>query len=78
MNFQNADDRNLGFYTKDTFFSQKQSVLVALEHISTLLVESIDQGLIDQFLNMIGYLGQCFQDLCGILNYRITLELSRD
>ena len=43
------------------------------KHYLTLLVESIQDHWVDQFSNMMGYLGEFFQDLWG--SYRITLEL---
>ena len=71
--FYNANDRNLNFSCKIDIFSEAISsgrtyfAIWGIKHFLALSVESIqDHGFINQFSNMMGYLGEFFQDLCGI------------
>ena len=72
MIFYKANDRNLEFFCKIDIFSETISsgrTHFAIWGIKTLFdpVSKINsRSWVDQFSNMMGYLGEFFQDLCGI------------
>ena len=61
--FNNANDRNLDFCKIDIF---SETISSGRTYFAISVSRINSRSCLDQFSNMMGYLGKFFQDLCGI------------